>query len=104
MPAALSRVESSRVSDGAVEPDAVPSPEPYQGDRDADGPSHGCSQYNRPKLWWFWLWWARSVQRGGRRMLTHEENELITRIGAGTAMGDTMRRYWIPALLASELP
>jgi phenylpropionate dioxygenase-like ring-hydroxylating dioxygenase large terminal subunit len=37
-------------------------------------------------------------------MLTREENELITRIGAGTAMGDTMRRYWIPALLAWELP
>jgi phenylpropionate dioxygenase-like ring-hydroxylating dioxygenase large terminal subunit len=37
-------------------------------------------------------------------MLTHEENELITRIGAGTPMGNTMRRYWIPALLASELP
>ncbi len=37
-------------------------------------------------------------------MLTHEENELITRIGAGTPMGNTMRRYWVPALLASELP
>jgi phthalate 4,5-dioxygenase len=37
-------------------------------------------------------------------MLTHEDNELITRIGAGTPMGNTMRRYWIPALLAWELP
>jgi phthalate 4,5-dioxygenase oxygenase subunit len=37
-------------------------------------------------------------------MLTREENELITRIGAGTPMGDTMRRYWIPAVLARELP
>src|SRR5262245_1376867 len=37
-------------------------------------------------------------------MLTHEENQLITHIGAGTPMGDTMRRYWIPALLAWELP
>src|SRR6202521_4168217 len=37
-------------------------------------------------------------------MLTHEENELVTRIEAGTPMGNTMRRYWIPALLASELP
>src|SRR2546427_12743666 len=36
-------------------------------------------------------------------MLTREENELITRISAGTPMGETMRRYWIPALLASEL-
>ena len=37
-------------------------------------------------------------------MLTHEENELITRIEPGTPMGNTLRRYWIPALLASELP
>ncbi|PYN94959.1 MAG: (2Fe-2S)-binding protein [Candidatus Rokuibacteriota bacterium] len=38
------------------------------------------------------------------RMLTREENELITRIGAGTPMGTTIRRYWMPALLAWELP
>ena len=37
-------------------------------------------------------------------MLTREENELVTRTGAGTPMGETMRRYWIPALLCSELP
>ena len=37
-------------------------------------------------------------------MLKQEENELITRVGPGTAMGNTMRRYWMPALLASELP
>ena len=37
-------------------------------------------------------------------MLTHEENMLVTRTGPGTPMGDTMRRYWIPALLGEELP
>ena len=37
-------------------------------------------------------------------MLKREENELITRVGPGTPMGDTMRRYWMPALLSSELP
>lgn len=37
-------------------------------------------------------------------MLTHEENELLTRVGPGTPMGDVMRRYWIPALLSAELP
>jgi phenylpropionate dioxygenase-like ring-hydroxylating dioxygenase large terminal subunit len=37
-------------------------------------------------------------------MLKREENELVTRVGPGTPMGDTMRRYWMPALLASELP
>jgi phthalate 4,5-dioxygenase len=33
-----------------------------------------------------------------------EQNELLTRTGPGTAMGDLVRRYWIPALLADELP
>ena len=36
-------------------------------------------------------------------MLTHEENELVTRVGPGTPMGDVMRRYWVPALLSWEL-
>lgn len=37
-------------------------------------------------------------------MLSKEDNERITRVGAGTPMGETMRRYWLPALLAWELP
>jgi len=37
-------------------------------------------------------------------MLKREENELITRVGPGTGMGETMRRYWMPTLLSSELP
>ena len=37
-------------------------------------------------------------------MLSREENATITRVGAGTPMGTLMRRYWIPALLAWELP
>ena len=37
-------------------------------------------------------------------MLSREDNELLTRVGPGTPMGDTMRRYWIPALLGWELP
>jgi phenylpropionate dioxygenase-like ring-hydroxylating dioxygenase large terminal subunit len=37
-------------------------------------------------------------------MLKPEENELITRVGPGTPMGNTLRHYWMPALLASELP
>jgi phenylpropionate dioxygenase-like ring-hydroxylating dioxygenase large terminal subunit len=36
--------------------------------------------------------------------MTREENELITRTGPGTPMGDVMRSYWIPAALSSELP
>jgi len=37
-------------------------------------------------------------------MLTHANNELLTRTGPGTPMGDLFRRYWMPALLAEELP
>ena len=37
-------------------------------------------------------------------MLSREENELLTRVGTGTPMGELMRRYWIPALLAEEIP
>jgi len=37
-------------------------------------------------------------------MLTREENERLTRVTAGTPMGETMRRYWLPALLSWELP
>ena len=37
-------------------------------------------------------------------MLTLEENELLTRTGPGTPMGDLMRRYWLPAVLSWELP
>jgi phthalate 4,5-dioxygenase oxygenase subunit len=37
-------------------------------------------------------------------MITHEQNALLTATGPGTAMGELFRRYWIPALLAEELP
>ncbi len=36
--------------------------------------------------------------------LTHEQQQTLVRTDRGTAMGDLFRRYWIPALLASELP
>ena len=37
-------------------------------------------------------------------MLSREDNELLTRIGPGTPMGNLMRQYWQPVLLGSELP
>lgn len=37
-------------------------------------------------------------------MLKPEINELLTRTGPGTPMGDLFRQYWLPALLAEELP
>lgn len=37
-------------------------------------------------------------------MLTKEKNDLLTQTGPGTPMGEVFRCYWIPALLAEELP
>ena len=37
-------------------------------------------------------------------MLSKEDNELVTRVGPGTLMGNLMRQYWLPAMLSSELP
>jgi phthalate 4,5-dioxygenase oxygenase subunit len=37
-------------------------------------------------------------------MLKAEVNELLTQTGPGTPGGDLFRQYWLPALLAEELP
>lgn len=37
-------------------------------------------------------------------MLTKEMNDLLTQTGPGTPLGELFRQYWIPALLAEELP
>ncbi|MSQ23350.1 MAG: aromatic ring-hydroxylating dioxygenase subunit alpha [Chloroflexi bacterium] len=37
-------------------------------------------------------------------MLSKEENELLTRVGPGTMMGDVMRQYWLPFLYSWEIP
>ena len=37
-------------------------------------------------------------------MLSREENERLCRVGAGTPMGELIRRYWFPAMLSSDLP
>jgi phthalate 4,5-dioxygenase len=42
--------------------------------------------------------------RHNKIVLKQEENELITRVGPGTPMGNFMREYWMPAMLSSELP
>lgn len=36
-------------------------------------------------------------------MLSREDNQLLTRVGPGTPMGNLFRRFWLPAALASEL-
>jgi len=37
-------------------------------------------------------------------MVTAEQNEYLTRTGPGTPMGALFRRYWLPVLIAQELP
>src|SRR6266540_3898692 len=37
-------------------------------------------------------------------MLTQEDNDLLCRVGPGTPMGETLRQYWHPNLLSTELP
>ena len=36
-------------------------------------------------------------------MLTPAQNQLMTRIGPGTAMGDMLREYWVPACRSAKL-
>src|SRR5258708_39605806 len=47
---------------------------------------------------------CRCQVRGDRKMLSGEDNELMCRVGVGTAMGTALRRYWLPALQSSDLP
>ena len=36
-------------------------------------------------------------------MLTPARNDMLTRVGPGTSMGNLLRRYWMPIAGASEL-
>ena len=36
-------------------------------------------------------------------MLSQRENDLLTRVGPGTPMGELMRRYWIPAAFSHQI-
>ncbi len=37
-------------------------------------------------------------------MLGKEDNEILTRVGPGSPMGELMRQYWVPALPSNEFP
>src|SRR5205807_6938955 len=37
-------------------------------------------------------------------MLSRDDNELMCRVGRGTAMGDLLRQYWMPFLPSTGLP
>src|SRR5437773_1261217 len=46
---------------------------------------------------------ARHARRSrGARMLSAADNDLLTRTGAGTAMGEYFRRFWLPVALSRE--
>src|SRR5436309_11176637 len=36
-------------------------------------------------------------------MLSQHDNELLTRVGPGTPMGELMRRYWIPTAFSHQV-
>jgi phenylpropionate dioxygenase-like ring-hydroxylating dioxygenase large terminal subunit len=36
-------------------------------------------------------------------MTTARENEILTRVGSGTPMGDVMRQYWVPICKSDEV-
>mgnify|MGYP006221995813 CR=1 FL=1 len=37
-------------------------------------------------------------------MLSNEDNQLVTNIEQGSPMGEVFRRFWLPLMLAEELP
>ncbi len=37
-------------------------------------------------------------------MLSVEDNAMLTQVGPGTPTGELFRRFWLPAMLSSELP
>ncbi len=46
---------------------------------------------------------CRDSGRKGFAMLSEQDNELLTRVGPGTPMGELFRRFWLPALLSEEI-
>src|SRR5262245_57797314 len=38
------------------------------------------------------------------RMLSQADNEIVSRVGPGTPMGNLFRHYWVPTMLSRELP
>ena len=69
----------------------------------ADGPKgaslHLLSPLRRRGLRTIVAATLQAVSGRGSHMLTQQDNELLTRVGPGTPMGELMRRYWMPALL-----
>src|SRR6185437_788916 len=81
--------------------------------------AHGGTPQRKPepmqggRFWCAWrLTWDRAARHGDGKtqdsprryaVLSREDNEMLTRVGPGTMMGDLLRRYWSPACLSSEI-
>src|SRR6185503_18334676 len=59
--------------------------------------SIGSSSQGRPE-------YSKLHPHGRTAFVRAEQNEFLTHTGPGTPMGELFRRYWLPALLAAELP
>lgn len=44
------------------------------------------------------------IAEGGKEMLSQENNDFLTQVGAGTPMGNFLRQFWYPVLPSSEIP
>src|SRR5207248_10379840 len=44
-----------------------------------------------------------AIHRGEARMISEEENKILTGVGPGTPGGELLRRYWYPIAVTSEL-
>src|ERR1700737_1856086 len=60
--------------------------------------------------WITWLasldaaFWCLSASTYDVCMLSKEDNEFLSQTNSGTPMGELFRRFWLPALVPSELP
>src|ERR1700732_1661035 len=46
----------------------------------------------------------KQQQKPEAAMLRAEDNRFLTESGAGTAMGELLRRFWLPVVVSKELP
>src|ERR1700729_3473901 len=53
---------------------------------------------------WLLAFLSKPECRREANMTNAIESQELTRVGPGTAMGELMRQYWIPAAKSSEIP
>ena len=76
--------------------------------------SPGTSPHSSRSAQWRWLItftaiimalaaFAPTMRAQENAVLTKEQNDMLTRVGPGTPMGELLRRYWQPIAPAQEL-